>query len=60
MEKTRIPIFPAEPDENRRRKFFREMLVLGGAALAAPKLSHAQQDYWEEGDPQWTPRPALD
>jgi len=28
------------------------MFVLGGAALAVPNLSHAQQDYWEEGDPQ--------
>jgi len=28
------------------------MLALGGAALAAPGLSHAQQDYWEDGDPQ--------
>ena len=52
MKRTRIPILPVDPDENRRRKFFRKILALGGAALAAPGLSHAQQDYWEDGDPQ--------
>ena len=52
MKRTRIPILLVDPDENRRRKFFRKMLALGGAALAAPGLSHAQQDYWEDGDPQ--------
>jgi len=52
MKKRSPMLYAAETQGTSRRRFFREILIVGGAAVAAPRLSYAQSDYWEEGDPQ--------